>query len=67
MFITLGLLPGPIIVGSIVDSSCDLWQTKSCGEKGFCLLYDTDSLRWKLHLYAGIIKLAGAVVDVMVS
>ncbi|GAV05454.1 hypothetical protein RvY_15586 [Ramazzottius varieornatus] len=63
----LGLMPGPIIVGTIVDSACDLWQTKSCGEKGFCLLYDTDSLRWKLHLYAGIIKLAGGVLDILLT
>ncbi|OQV15418.1 Solute carrier organic anion transporter family member 4C1 [Hypsibius exemplaris] len=62
-----GFLPGPILAGAIVDSTCKLWQVKSCGEKGFCLIYDTDDLRWKLHLVIGSVKLVQALLDILMT
>ena len=40
---TLGLLPGPILFGHVVDSYCTLWQD-TCGVKGRCFDYDVDKL-----------------------
>ncbi len=39
-----GFLPNPIIYGSLIDSSCLVWET-SCGEKGSCWVYNTDEFR----------------------
>ncbi|EDO34600.1 predicted protein, partial [Nematostella vectensis] len=36
---TLGALPGPVIVGTIIDHTCTLWKTK-CGKPANCLNYD---------------------------
>ena len=45
-----GLIPGPVIFGALVDSSCILWQrTCSTDTRGSCLLYDTASFRLLTH------------------
>lgn len=44
----LGLLPGPIFFGYMIDTSCDLWQN-ICGETGNCLFYDTDKFRLRTY------------------
>lgn len=35
----LGAIPGPIVVGALLDKTCILWSSK-CSEKGYCLEYD---------------------------
>lgn len=35
----LGTIPGPIILGALIDKTCILWDRR-CREKGFCLEYD---------------------------
>jgi len=45
-----GLIPGPVIFGALVDSSCILWQRIcSTDTRGSCLLYDTASFRLLTH------------------
>lgn len=39
----LGTIPGPIVMGALIDNTCILWD-KGCGEKGFCLEYDHGKL-----------------------
>ncbi|XP_068242675.1 solute carrier organic anion transporter family member 74D-like [Palaemon carinicauda] len=46
-----GFIPGPLIMGKIVDSSCLIWEEK-CGIQGNCWLYDTDKFRILLHSFA---------------
>ena len=36
----LGTIPGPIIFGAIIDSTCVLWDINECGIKGACWIYD---------------------------
>ncbi|XP_055484376.1 solute carrier organic anion transporter family member 4C1 [Psammomys obesus] len=36
----LGTIPGPIIFGVIIDSTCSLWDINECGVKGACWIYD---------------------------
>ncbi|XP_054445998.1 solute carrier organic anion transporter family member 4C1 [Pteronotus mesoamericanus] len=36
----LGSIPGPIIFGVAIDSTCVLWDIKECGIKGACWIYD---------------------------
>lgn len=42
-------IPYPLVYGAILDSSCLVWEEK-CGRRGNCWLYDTDKLRYSLHL-----------------
>uniref|UniRef100_H2Z040 Kazal-like domain-containing protein n=1 Tax=Ciona savignyi TaxID=51511 RepID=H2Z040_CIOSA len=38
----LGTIPGPILYGSFIDSTCKLWQSKECGTvRGSCWVYDS--------------------------
>ncbi|XP_063101593.1 solute carrier organic anion transporter family member 4C1 isoform X1 [Cavia porcellus] len=36
----LGTIPGPIIFGATIDSTCTLWDINECGIKGACWVYD---------------------------
>ncbi|XP_022104544.1 solute carrier organic anion transporter family member 4A1-like [Acanthaster planci] len=45
----LGSVPGPILFGNVLDTSCLLWQD-DCGSRGACWLYDRQMLAWKLLL-----------------
>ncbi|KAL6088862.1 hypothetical protein STEG23_022685 [Scotinomys teguina] len=36
----LGTIPGPIIFGVTIDSTCVLWDVNECGIKGACWMYD---------------------------
>ncbi|XP_055341717.1 solute carrier organic anion transporter family member 3A1-like [Paramacrobiotus metropolitanus] len=56
-------IPGPIIMGAVIDSACRLWNTQTCGAKGACLIYDLDSLRVKMHLIVAIVKTIACVMD----
>ncbi|XP_053312599.1 solute carrier organic anion transporter family member 2B1 [Spea bombifrons] len=40
----LAWLPGPVMFGSMIDSTCVLWG-KKCGRKAACLYYDNNLLR----------------------
>ncbi|XP_063102832.1 solute carrier organic anion transporter family member 4C1-like [Cavia porcellus] len=35
----LGTIPGPIIFGATIDSTCTLWDINECGIKGACWVY----------------------------
>ncbi|KAL4240875.1 Solute carrier organic anion transporter member 5A1 [Mactra antiquata] len=45
----LGWLPGPVLGGKIVDSTCMFWNTASTAAK-YCSFYNIESLRFKIHL-----------------
>ncbi|OQV15400.1 Solute carrier organic anion transporter family member 1A4 [Hypsibius exemplaris] len=62
-----GLLPAPIFVGAIVDSTCRLWAIRSGGERGACMLYDNDQLRWKFFLTLGCVKFIPVILDAIVT
>ncbi|XP_063820143.1 solute carrier organic anion transporter family member 4C1-like [Pseudophryne corroboree] len=44
----LGSIPGPIVFGVVIDSSCILWNVNECGSKGACWTYDNSSISYKL-------------------
>ncbi|GBL94516.1 hypothetical protein AVEN_235612-1 [Araneus ventricosus] len=48
-----GLVPYLIIFGSLVDSTCLVWE-KSCGEYGNCWFYDTDKFSILLHVLSAV-------------
>ena len=38
-----GTVPGPIVFGAIIDSTCMIWREK-CGENASCWIYDNMKL-----------------------
>lgn len=59
-FRVFGYIPSPIIVGSVIDSSCMIWKVAKCSAllpeeaKGRCLLYDIEDFRYK---YVGVLSI----------
>ena len=52
MIISLfALIPGPILYGAIIDSTCLIWNY-SCGEKGNCWVYHKDNFRYYVNMTA---------------
>ncbi|XP_048583447.1 solute carrier organic anion transporter family member 4A1 isoform X2 [Nematostella vectensis] len=47
---TIGALPGPVIIGTIIDHTCTLWKTK-CDKPANCLNYDYDKLGYIITAY----------------
>lgn len=35
----LGMIPGPVLFGALIDNTCIVWQ-KSCFNEGACAFYD---------------------------
>ena len=67
--IFIGFVPGPMIFGAIIDSTCLRWQTTirstSTSDHGACVLYDVDQFRVKVHVLTLLFKI-GAVMCVIV-
>lgn len=59
------LIPGPILFGRIIDSTCKIW-TEKCGERGNCLLYDQDQFRYWVNLVSACFTSCGVFFDVLV-
>ncbi|XP_058819786.1 solute carrier organic anion transporter family member 74D [Topomyia yanbarensis] len=66
MMISLfALIPGPIIYGRIIDSTCLVW-TEECGERGNCQLYDQRLFRYYINLTALGLTAIGVFFDLLV-
>lgn len=61
----LALIPGPIIFGRIIDSTCLSWSYK-CGERGNCQLYDQDLYRYLVNGAGMLLALCGGFFDTLV-
>lgn len=61
----LALIPGPIIFGRIIDSTCLVWGYK-CGERGNCQLYDPLLFRYLVHVTSAGFIFLGVSFDVLV-
>ncbi|KAK8733339.1 hypothetical protein OTU49_006590, partial [Cherax quadricarinatus] len=61
----LGFIPAPIIMGAIIDSSCQVWD-QSCGVSGNCWLYDSDKFRTIIHLVPAVFTFISVFGDLVV-
>lgn len=52
----LGAIPGPILFGLTIDSSCILWDIKPCGGNGACWTYDNDKMSNLLVIISAVCK-----------
>ncbi|KAM7165553.1 solute carrier organic anion transporter family member 4C1 isoform 3-T3 [Macrochelys suwanniensis] len=44
----IGTIPGPILFGVAIDSSCTLWDVNKCDIKGACWVYDNSKMAYML-------------------
>lgn len=59
------LIPGPIIYGAMLDSTCLIWD-ESCGRKGNCWFYDKDKMRIYLNGTSAVLTFLGVLFDTVV-
>ncbi|XP_053423415.1 solute carrier organic anion transporter family member 4C1 [Nycticebus coucang] len=52
-----GTIPGPIIFGLTIDSTCILWDVNECGIKGACWIYDNIKMAHMLVAICVICKI----------
>ena len=58
----LGTIPGPFIVGSIIDFSCVKWSTQECSDAlGSCLVYDNYKMALYMLLSILTVKVLGLI------
>lgn len=50
LFRVLAFMPGPVLYGSVIDTTCLLWG-KKCGKQTSCLYYNLDRFR---HRFIGL-------------
>ncbi len=61
-----GTVPGPIIFGAIIDSTCLVWQEK-CGQNGSCWVYDNGLLSQRVLILAVCIKSLSSFFFIMAT
>ncbi|XP_024880200.1 solute carrier organic anion transporter family member 4C1 [Temnothorax curvispinosus] len=61
----LALIPGPIIFGAIIDSTCLIWE-ESCGTRGNCWFYHRDNFRFLVNISAAGFTVIGVLFDAIV-
>jgi len=54
-------MPGPVLFGFAMDTSCLLWEKKCDGTTGACLYYDNHQIAWTLLVVCISCKVLGAV------
>ncbi|NXD25192.1 SO4C1 protein, partial [Spelaeornis formosus] len=61
----LGTIPGPILFGVAIDSSCTLWDINECETKGACWLYDNERMAYLLMGISAACKIITIIFTVM--
>lgn len=49
---SLSFIPGPLILGTIIDSNCLVWSIDECGNRGNCLEYNVNQLSKHFLVFA---------------
>lgn len=58
----LGTIPGPVILGTIIDYACLLWEKRECHEdEGSCQFYDNYSMAMAMFLALVVVKILSVV------
>lgn len=68
MLSLLAFIPGPIIYGYIIDSTCLEWSTDACGAggRGNCQRYDQTAFRWWINGVAMAFTVVAIYFDYLV-
>ncbi|XP_068214590.1 solute carrier organic anion transporter family member 74D-like [Palaemon carinicauda] len=65
VILSLAFVLVPIVIGSLIDYSCVLWQ-RTCGHRGYCYLYDLDKYRLIIHAIPAAGMILSFVTEAMI-
>lgn len=60
----LGMVPGPIFFGAIIDGTCLVWQEK-CKERASCWIYDNEALSRNFFVILVCVKTLAAIMFIL--
>lgn len=63
----LGSIPGPVLIGSVIDGACELWQGSACGGSGVCMLYNKDELSRGVMLWWVLVSAVTSILFFIAS
>jgi len=66
MLSLFALIPGPVLFGKIIDSTCIVWTEQCSGARGNCQLYDQKLFRYYINLTAFVLTSIGVIFDILV-
>ncbi|XP_065648193.1 solute carrier organic anion transporter family member 4C1 isoform X3 [Hydra vulgaris] len=61
----ISFLPGPIILGAVIDSQCITWSYSECGKKLECLDYNSDRLSFNLVVFGVATSVIGSILYIL--
>lgn len=59
------LIPGPIIYGIIIDSTCLIWE-ETCGTRGNCWFHHRENFRYLVNISSAGFSMVGVLFDAAV-
>lgn len=65
MISLFAFIPGPILYGAIIDSTCLVWE-ETCDNRGNCWLYNPDTFRLYINSTAACLTSLAVALDVAV-
>ncbi|XP_022333584.2 solute carrier organic anion transporter family member 4A1-like [Crassostrea virginica] len=63
----LGMIPGPVLVGWVLDQACLIWSGASCGSSGSCLLYSHHQMAVGIMLWWVLVSFVAAILFFIAS
>ncbi|KAL3872708.1 hypothetical protein ACJMK2_035914 [Sinanodonta woodiana] len=63
----LGTTPGPVLLGTIIDSTCQVWESKDGNNIGACWAYNSFDMGIKLMVWWIALKATGATLFLIAS
>ncbi|CAK5115674.1 unnamed protein product [Meloidogyne enterolobii] len=61
----LGFIPGGILFGFMIDTTCQKWQHSDCGTRQSCLVHDQYRLAWTIMAVAVVCKLMAVLATII--
>ncbi|KAI1717289.1 organic anion transporter polypeptide (OATP) family domain-containing protein [Ditylenchus destructor] len=61
----LGFIPGGVLFGLMIDTTCLKWQESACGKKQSCLVHDPYRLSWTIMAVAVVCKLVSILATII--
>ncbi|XP_033734181.1 solute carrier organic anion transporter family member 4A1-like isoform X2 [Pecten maximus] len=57
----LGTIPGPLLVGAVLDGTCEIWTELPCTSSKFCMMYSLSRMSTEIMFWWVIVSASSAV------
>lgn len=57
----LGTIPGPLLVGAVLDGTCEIWTEVPCTDSRFCMMYNLSNMSTGIMMWWVIVSASSAI------